>query len=106
MLLESTAFYTIAETPDKIQIITQMPPNIGFRDWDWLLYCRILGHYWNQPVEEIYGGEIGRASSLKGEGNKFLKLDTNAHYKMMVPDKWRAAQQQIAEGAETNSLGG
>lgn len=90
MLLESKAFYTIAETPDKMQIITQMPLNIAFRDWDWLLYCRILGHYWNQPVKEIYGGEIGRASSLKGEDNKFLKLDPNARYKMTVPDKWKA----------------
>ena len=91
MLLETRAFYTVAETPAKMQIVTHLPKTIAFDDWDWLLYCRILGHYWNQPIDEIYGGEIGRASSLKGEDGKFLKLDPNLLYKMIVPDKWKVA---------------
>ena len=94
MLLDSTALYTVAETPDKMQIITHMPPYVAFRDWDLLLYCRILGHYWDQPLEEIYGGELGWASSLKGEDNKFLTLDPNKHYKMVVPDNWDDTQPQ------------
>jgi hypothetical protein len=92
MLLDSTALYTVVETPHKMQIVTHTPRNVAFREWDWLLFCRILAHYWNQPVEEIYGGQLGRASSLKGEDNKFLTLDPNAHYKMLVPDKWKATQ--------------
>jgi hypothetical protein len=74
-----------------MQIVTHLPKTIAFGDWDWLLYCRILGHYWNQPFDEIYGGGIGRASSLKGEDGKFLKLDPNLLYKMIIPDKWKMA---------------
>jgi hypothetical protein len=90
MLLESTALYIVAETPEKMQIITQMPPSVSFREWDLLMFCNMLGHFWNQPVEEIYGGDLGWASSLKGEDNKFLTLDPNELYKMVVPDKWKA----------------
>jgi hypothetical protein len=90
MLLESTALYTVAETPEKMQIITRVPPYVAFRKWDLLMFCNILGRFWNQPVEEIYGGDLGWASSLKGEDNKFLALDPNELYKMVVPDKWKA----------------
>jgi hypothetical protein len=91
MLLDSTALYIIAETPEKMQIVTQMPPAVSFREWDWLTFCRMLGYYWNQPVEQIYGGEIGWASSLKGQSGEFLTLDPNAHYSFLVPDKWKEA---------------
>ena len=91
MLLDSTALYTIAETPEKIQIATQMPPGVSFREWDWLTFYRMLAHYWNQPVEQICGGEIGWASSLKGQSGEFLTLDPNAHYSFLVPDKWKEA---------------
>jgi hypothetical protein len=92
MLLDSTALYTIAETPEKMQIITHMPPGVSFRDWHWLTFCRILGHYWDQPVEQLYGGAFGWASSLKGENGEFQRLDPNAHYSFLVPDKWKEAQ--------------
>jgi hypothetical protein len=89
-LLESTALYIVAETPEKMQIMTQMPPHVAFGEWDLLMFCKMLGHFWNQPVEEIYGGEIGWASSLKGEDDKFLTLDPNQLYKMVIPDKWKS----------------
>jgi hypothetical protein len=89
-LLESTALYIVAETPEKMQIMTQMPPHVTFGEWDLLMFCKMLGHFWNQPVEEIYGGEIGWASSLKGEDDKFLTLDPNQLYKMVIPDKWKS----------------
>jgi hypothetical protein len=90
MLVESTALYIVAETPEKMQIMTQMPPSVSFREWDLLMFCNMLKHFWNQPVEEISGGDRAWASSLKGEDNKFLTLDPNELYKMVVPDKWKA----------------
>jgi hypothetical protein len=91
-LLESTALYIVAETPEKMQIVTQIPPHVSYGEWDLLMFCKMLGHFWNQPVEEIYGGEIGWASSLKGEDDKFLALDPNQLYKMVIPDKWKSAR--------------
>ena len=100
MLLDSTALYVVAETPEKMQILTQLPTGVRFHDWDWLVYCRILGRYWNQPVEELYGGNLGRASSLTGEDGEFLRLDANAHYSFLVPNKWKEAQERGTAAAQ------
>jgi hypothetical protein len=85
----------VKEAVDLLPIrLTQPPAGVRFHDWDWLVYCRILGHYWNQPVEELYGGNLGRASSLTGEDGDFLQLDPNAYYSFLVPDKWKEAQER------------
>jgi hypothetical protein len=102
MLLDSTALYTIAESPEKLQILTLMPPDVSFQEWDWLTYCQILAHYWNQPVEDLYGGNIGRASSLAGENNEFLVLDPNLQYRFLVPDKWKEATNREFDQLSTN----
>jgi hypothetical protein len=96
-LLESTALYIVAETPEKMQIVTQMPPHVSYGEWDLLMFCKMLGQFWNQPVEEIYGGERGWASSLKGEDDKFLALDPNQLYKMVIPDKWKSTKAVVSE---------
>lgn len=102
MLLDSTALYTIAESPEKLQILTLMPPDVSFQEWDWLTYCKILAHYWNQPVEDLYGGNIGRASSLTGKNNEFLILDPNLQYRFLVPDKWKEAMNRAFDQLSTN----
>lgn len=91
MLLDSTALYKIVESPKKLQVLTLMPSDVSFQEWNWLAYCKILAHYWNQPVEDLYGGTIGRASSLTAENNEFLVLDPNLEYRFLVPDKWKEA---------------
>jgi hypothetical protein len=89
MLLESTSLYTVAESQTTIQVLTLNPSLVRFRDWDLFDYCKVLAHYWGQPIEEIYAGRRGYMSSLRGADNKFLILDPNAEYKMLVPDKWK-----------------
>ena len=59
-----------------------------------LVCCRILSHNLYQPAEELYGGNLGRASSLSGEDGEFLRLDPNAHYSFLVPNKWKEAQER------------
>lgn len=104
MLLDSTALYTIAESPKKLQILTLMPPDVSFQEWDWLTYCKILAYFWNQPIEDLYGGNIGRASSLTGENNEFLVLDPNLEYRFLVPDKWKEATNRQSGQVSTNEI--
>jgi hypothetical protein len=92
MLLESAPLYVIAEDSYKMLVMTQNSRQVSFREWDWLVFCQLLAHYWRQPVEEIYGGNIGWASSIRDEQKKFRKLDPNALYRFLVPDKWKQVQ--------------
>jgi hypothetical protein len=89
MLLESAPLYTVVEDPYKMLVMTQNPQHVGFREWDWLSFCKMLAHYWDQPTEEIYGGNIGWASSIRDEQKQFRELDPNAYYRFLVPDKWK-----------------
>ncbi len=92
MLLETSPFFTVVENPNELLVITQNPQHISFRDWNWFTFCKLLAYYWDQPVEEIYGGNIGWASSIRDENRRFRKLDADAHYRFLVPDKWKAQE--------------
>jgi hypothetical protein len=96
MLLESIPMYMVLEDSHRMLVMTQNPRHISFREWDWLVFCGMLAHYWEQPVEEIYGERIGWASSIRDEQKRFRKLDPNAHYRFLVPDKWKQAQDPVA----------
>ena len=85
MLLESEPFYTVLEDPHKMLVMTQNSAYVKFHEWDWRVYCKMLAYYWDRPVEEIYGGSVGRASSLTNEHGKFLVLDPNCEYRFLVP---------------------
>lgn len=89
MLLESPSNFLILEDRDKLMVMTQNPRDISFRDWDWRIFCELLAKYWDQPVNEIYGGNIGWASSIRDEKKRFRHLDPNAHYRIVVPDEWK-----------------
>jgi hypothetical protein len=60
-------------------VMTRNPARVSFRDWDNLSFCKMLAHYWDQPLEEIYGGTVHRASSVRNEQKQFRKLDSNMH---------------------------
>jgi hypothetical protein len=92
MLLESVPFYTVVEDANRMLVITRNPSCVSFRDWDLSSFCEILAHYWGQPVEEIYNGNSGWASSIRDEQKQFRELDPNAHYRFLVPNKWKQAQ--------------
>jgi hypothetical protein len=100
MLLESRPLYTVLEHKQKMLVMTQNPRYVTFREWDWFTFCKILAHYWDQPMDEIYGSNIGRASSLTNEQGKFPTLDPNCAYRFLVPEKWKQAQvsRVIGEG--------
>lgn len=90
MLLESRSLYTVVEDSNKMAVITQNPRKVSFCEWNWLTFCKMLAYYWDQQVEEIYGGNTGWASSIRDEQQHFRRLDPNAHYRFLVPDIWRA----------------
>jgi hypothetical protein len=92
ILLESAPFYTVLEDRLKMLVMTQNSRGVSFREWDWLVFCEMLAFYWDQPVEEIYGGNIGWASSIRDEQKQFRKLDPNTYYRFLVPDQWKQAQ--------------
>jgi hypothetical protein len=96
MLFETSPFFTVIENPNKLQVITQTPQRISFRNWDWFAFCKLLAYYWDQPVEEIYGGNLGWASSIRDEDKRIRKLDPDADYRFLVPDKWKA---QVVSGS-------
>jgi hypothetical protein len=84
MLLECTPLYTIVEERSKMLVIARNPARISFRDWDNVFFCKMLAHFRNQPFEEIYGGTVYWASSLRDEHKQFRKLDPNVHYRFLV----------------------
>jgi hypothetical protein len=96
MLLESQSLYVMLEDPQKMIVMTQNPRNVSFCEWDWFVFCKMLAFYWDQPAEEIYGGNIGWASSIRDEQKQFRRLDANVHYRFLVPDKWKQAQSPFA----------
>ncbi len=89
MLLDSVSLYAVAEDPYKMVVMTQNPRDVYSREWDWFTFCKMLAYYWDQPVEGIYGGNIGWASSIRDEQKRFRELDPNAQYRFLVPDKWK-----------------
>jgi len=95
MLLESNPFYTVVEDSHKMLVMTQNPQHVSFREWDWFVFCKMLAYYWDQPMEEIYGGNVGRASSLTNEQSKFRTLDPNCRYRFLVPDQWKQAHRPV-----------
>jgi hypothetical protein len=95
MLLESNPFYTVVEDSHKMLVMTQNPRHVSFREWDWFVFCKMLAYYWDQPMEEIYGGNVGRASSLTNEQSKFRTLDPNCRYRFLVPDQWKQAHRPV-----------
>jgi hypothetical protein len=89
MLLECAPPYTVVEDPHKMLVMTRNPTRVSFRDWDNFLFCQMLAHYWDQPLEEIYGGTARWASSVLDEQKQFRKLDPNFRYRFLVPDGWK-----------------
>ena len=70
MLLDSTALYTIAETPEKMQIVTQMPPGVNCREWDWLMFAEYSGTTGTSPSSRYMAGRLdGRLPSREKTGS-------------------------------------
>lgn len=80
MLLESNAFYTIAETPEKMQIITQLTTNIAFGDWDnhdrhprQSMGCKCLPLYFSSSgIISGGGAACRRSTSLQLHSQAFV----------------------------------
>jgi hypothetical protein len=104
MLLESEPLYTVMEDQHKMLVMTQNPSAISFRDWDLQVFCRMLAYYWDQPPEEIFSSAAGFASSIRDENGHFRKLDPNAHYRFVVPDKLAQAKSELGSATGRGRL--
>jgi hypothetical protein len=89
MLLDSTSLYFYPEKGNEaVRVLTLNPGEVNFRKWDLFTFCKMLAHYWGQPVDELYGGDRW-ASSLRDDQNKFRGLDPDTLYRFSLPSNWR-----------------
>jgi hypothetical protein len=76
-LLRTRVGFQLIEDDHKIMVLPQHSSQVLFNDWILEDFCRMLAHFLDQRLEDIYAGDAKYASTIRTPDGKFITINPN-----------------------------